>query len=87
MQAARAIGVRDLVVIVKHIYPNVVPSLIVMATLDPAWIIIAESALSVLGLGIQPSIPSWAVMVSEGRNYLYEAGWVTLVPALSIYHS
>ncbi len=84
VQAARSIGVRDAAIIVKHILPNVFPSMVVMATLDVAWVIIFEAALSFLGLGIQPPTPSWGVMISDGRNYLFESEWMTLGPGLGI---
>ena len=84
VQAARSIGVRDAAIIVKHILPNVFPSMVVMATLDVAWVIIFEAALSFLGLGIQPPTPSWGVMISDGRNYLFESHWMSLGPGLGI---
>ena len=84
VQAAKSIGVRDVGIIVKHIMPNVFPSMVVMATLDVAWVIIFEAALSFLGLGIQPPTPSWGVMISDGRNYLFESEWMALGPGLAI---
>ena len=73
IQAARSIGVRHTVIILRHVVPNVLPSIVVMATLDIAFVIIFEAALSFLGLGIQPPTPSWGVMISDGRNYLFES--------------
>ena len=84
IQAARSIGVRHSVIILRHVVPNVLPSIIVMATLDIAFVIIFEAALSFLGLGIQPPTPSWGVMISDGRNYLFESLWMTLGPGLAI---
>jgi ABC-type dipeptide/oligopeptide/nickel transport system permease subunit len=82
--AARCIGVGGGAILLRHILPNVLPTIIVMATLDVAWVIIFEAALSFLGLGVQPPVPSWGVMISEGRNYLYESQWMTLGPGLAI---
>lgn len=82
--AARSIGVSGPRIVLGHVIPNVLPSILVMATLDIAWVIIFEAALSFLGLGVQPPTPSWGVMISEGRNYLYESHWMTLAPGLAI---
>ncbi len=85
VQAAKAIGVSDFKIIFGHVLPNALPALIVIATLDIAWVIIFESALSFLGLGIQPPTPSWGVMLSEARNYLYESEWMTIVPGTALF--
>jgi ABC-type dipeptide/oligopeptide/nickel transport system permease subunit len=82
--AARSIGVSGARIVIGHVIPNVLPTILVMATLDIAWVIIFEAALSFLGLGVQPPTPSWGVMISEGRNYLYESHWMTLGPGLAI---
>lgn len=84
IQAARCIGVSSVAIVLRHILPNVLPTIIVMATLDVAWVIIFEAALSFLGLGVQPPTPSWGVMISEGRNYLYESHWMSLGPGVAI---
>jgi ABC-type dipeptide/oligopeptide/nickel transport system permease subunit len=84
VQAARSIGVSGWRIVIDHVIPNVMPMILVMATLDIAWVIIFEAALSFLGLGVQPPTPSWGVMISEGRNYLYESHWMTLGPGLAI---
>jgi ABC-type dipeptide/oligopeptide/nickel transport system permease subunit len=84
IQAARCIGVGSGTIVLRHVIPNVLPVIIVMATLDVAWVIIFEAALSFLGLGVQPPTPSWGVMISEGRNYLYDSHWMTLGPGLAI---
>jgi len=84
IQAARCIGVSAVTIVLRHVIPNVLPTIIVMATLDVAWVIIFEAALSFLGLGVQPPTPSWGVMISEGRNYLYESHWMSLGPGLAI---
>jgi len=85
VQAAKAIGVSDLQIIRGHILPNALPSLIVLGTLDVAWVIIFESALSFLGLGIQPPTSSWGIMLSEARNYLYESPWMTIWPGVALF--
>ncbi|MGH7264133.1 MAG: ABC transporter permease [Candidatus Rokuibacteriota bacterium] len=84
VQASRSIGVADGQIILQHLLPNALPTLIVLATLDVAVIVIAEAAMSFLGLGIQPPTPSWGMMISDGRNYLYESYWMTLAPGLAI---
>jgi ABC-type dipeptide/oligopeptide/nickel transport system permease subunit len=84
VQAARGIGVPEWRIITGHILPNTLPALVVLATLDVAVIVLAEAAMSFLGLGIQPPTPSWGTMISDGRNYLYEAPWMTLAPGLGI---
>jgi ABC-type dipeptide/oligopeptide/nickel transport system permease subunit len=84
VQAARGMGVSEWRIITGHILPNTLPALVVLATLDVAVIVLAEAAMSFLGLGIQPPTPSWGTMISDGRNYLYEAAWMTLAPGLGI---
>lgn len=84
VQAARSIGVGHAAIMIKHILPNALPSIIVLATLDIAVIIISEAAMSFLGLGIQPPTPSWGMMISDGRNYLYDSYWMVLGPGIAI---
>jgi peptide/nickel transport system permease protein len=69
-------------VILRHILPNVLSSLVVVATLELARAIILEATLSFLGLGIQPPTPSWGVMVQEGREYLDSAWWISTFPGI-----
>jgi peptide/nickel transport system permease protein len=69
-------------VILRHILPNVLSSLVVVATLELARAIVLEATLSFLGLGIQPPTPSWGVMVQEGREYLDSAWWISTFPGL-----
>ena len=85
VQAARAIGVHPLRIIRGHILPNTLPAIIVLATLDIAWVIIFESALSFLGLGIQPPTPSWGIMLAEARNFIYESPWMTIFPGAALF--
>jgi ABC-type dipeptide/oligopeptide/nickel transport system permease subunit len=84
VHAARGMGVPERRIILDHILPNTLPAIVVLATLDVAVIVLAEAAMSFLGLGIQPPTPSWGTMISDGRNYLYEAPWMTLAPGLGI---
>ena len=84
VEAARAIGARDLFILVRYILPNVVAPLIVTATLGLGGAILAAAALSFLGLGSQPPTPEWGRMLSEGRDYLREAWWISTFPGLAI---
>lgn len=84
VEAARALGAHDGRILARHILPNVLTPMIVIATLQMAQMIIAESALSFLGLGVQPIIPSWGSMLADGRNYLTSAWWVATLPGLAI---
>jgi ABC-type dipeptide/oligopeptide/nickel transport system permease subunit len=82
--AAETIGVSTPRIMLVHILPNVLPSILVLATLDMAFVIIFESSLTFLGLGIQPPTPTWGYMLSEGRNYLQESPWMSIVPGGAI---
>jgi peptide/nickel transport system permease protein len=81
---ARSIGAHDSGIIFRHILPNVVSPIIVYATLRIAFAIIATSSLSFLGLGAKPPSPEWGVMLSDGREFLRVAPWVTTFPGLAI---
>src|SRR5262249_16504834 len=80
--AARALGVRDARIVLHHILPNVVPVIIVAATLRVAYVILVEASLSYLGVGVQPPTPSCGNMVAEGRSVLTLAPWISLFPGL-----
>ena len=82
VDAIQALGGSVARVIVRHILPNVLSSLVVVATLELARAIVLEATLSFLGLGIQPPTPSWGVMVQEGREYLDSAWWISTFPGL-----
>lgn len=71
-------------IILKHIFPNVVNSLVVLATLQMSWVIILEAGLSFLGAGIPPPTPSWGLMVAEGRGYVRDGWWLSVFPGLAI---
>ena len=82
--AARALGARSPRVILLHVLPNVINPVIVMATLGLAGAILAEAALSFLGLGVQPPIPSWGAMLTAGRRYLGLANHLAIFPGAAI---
>ena len=85
VEAARAVGNSHLRIALRHILPNVVPPLIVQATLAVAAAIIAEAALSFLGLGQQPPAPSWGSMLNTAKNYIDNAPWMAIWPGVSIF--
>ncbi len=84
VESARAIGAPDRIIVIRHILPNILPPVTVIATFSVARVIIAEASLSFLGLGIPPPTPSWGAMLDEGRNYIATAWWLALFPGLSI---
>lgn len=84
VEAARAIGCPDMKILFRHILPNVVGPVIVLATLDVASAVLAASSLSFLGLGVQPPTAEWGYMLNEGRNYLRSAPWITFFPGMTI---
>jgi peptide/nickel transport system permease protein len=84
VQAAHALGLRDWRIIVRHILPNAFTPWLVVATLDMARVIVIESALSFLGLGVQPPTPTWGGMLADGRVYITTAWWLATFPGLAI---
>ncbi|HXH10468.1 MAG TPA: ABC transporter permease [Alphaproteobacteria bacterium] len=84
VQAAHAIGVSNFKIIFAHIMPNTFSSVIVMATLQTAQAILAEAALSFLGLGTGRTYPSWGQMIALGRDYISIAWWISTFPGLAI---
>jgi peptide/nickel transport system permease protein len=82
VDAIHALGGSVMRIVVRHILPNVLSSLVVVATLELARAIVLEATLSFLGLGIQPPTPSWGGMVHEGREYLDSAWWISTFPGL-----
>ena len=84
VEAARSIGVSGWNIIRRHILPNCLPTLIVLFTLNVPAAILTESSLSFLGLGIQPPSASWGLMVNTGRQYLYNAPWLSFAPSAAI---
>jgi peptide/nickel transport system permease protein len=84
VEGARALGADDLAILRRHLLPNVLPSITVVATFSVARTIIAEASLSFLGLGLPAPAPSWGAMLDEGRNYLTTGWWLALFPGLAI---
>jgi len=84
VSAARVMGAGPVRIVLRHIAPIVLPTLITVATLDFAVVMLAESALSFLGIGIQPPEITWGLMVAQGRNYLSVAWWLAFWPGLAI---
>jgi peptide/nickel transport system permease protein len=84
VQAARVMGASDARIVLRHILPVVIPTLVTIATLDFAFVMLAESSLSFLGIGIQPPDVTWGLMVAQGRPYLAREWWLALFPGLAI---
>lgn len=84
VEASRAIGASSGRIIVQHILPNVWAPIIVMASFAVANTILAEGALSFLGMGVPPSVPTWGGILAEGRNYISVAWWIVTFPGLAI---
>lgn len=85
VEAARAIGASDSRIMFRHILPNMVSPLLVLATLEVALLVLAEAGLSFLGFGLLPPEPSWGLMISRGREYMREAWWMITLPGLAIF--
>ena len=86
VQASKALGARDVRIVLFHVLPSVVAPVLIAVTLGVAAAIMAESSLSFLGLGVQPPTPSWGAMIADGRdlNQLRNAPWTSLAPGLAI---
>ena len=84
VEAAHSIGVKNGVIMLRHILPNCIPSLIVLFTLNVPSAILSESTLSFLGIGVQPPAASWGLMVSQARQFLFTHPWLALAPSISI---
>ncbi len=84
VESAKATGVNDVVIMTRHIFPNCLPSLIVLFTLGIPGAIMSEASLSFLGVGAQPPTPSWGLMVSRGKEFLFSAPWVAISPGIAI---
>jgi peptide/nickel transport system permease protein len=85
VEAARAVGNPPTRIALKHILPNILPALIVQATISVATAIIAEASLSFLGLGQQPPAPSWGSMLNTAQRFLTNAPWMAIWPGLAIF--
>jgi peptide/nickel transport system permease protein len=84
VDAARTFGARSNAIIGRHVIPVVLPTLLTLATLEFCYVMLAESSLSFLGIGIQPPDVSWGLMVAQGRQYLQTAWWLSFFPGLAI---
>jgi len=84
VQAASALGMSRLRLLFRHVLPNVVPSIIVVASLQFSSFIVAEAAISFLGFGVQPPTPAWGSMLSESRDFLYVAWWLAAFPGAAL---
>ena len=84
VEAARALGVRDVGIILRHVLPNCLSPVIVQGSFVFAAAVLTEAALSFLGVGVPPYIPSWGNILSEGRLYLQQAPWLVLYPGAAI---
>jgi peptide/nickel transport system permease protein len=82
--AARAIGCSTPRIVLSEILPNILNPLIVVATLEMAHAILLEAALSFLGLGVQPPLPSWGLMIAEGKQYMFFSAWVIAIPGIAL---
>jgi len=85
VEAAQAIGVRDSVIIWRHILPNTISPILVQATVDLGTVILAMGGLAFLGLGTQPPSPDWGLMVSDGRTYILTQPWIATFPGIAIF--
>ncbi len=81
---ARIAGCSNLTIMFRHIVPNLVPSILVLATLHVGYVIVLEAALSFLGVGLPPPTPSWGVMVADGRGLIEQAWWISILPGIAI---
>jgi peptide/nickel transport system permease protein len=84
VEAALAMGHNDLYIIFRHILPNCMAPLVINATVSLAYAILSEAALSFLGLGAPPPAPSWGNILSDARNFMLDAPWMTIFPGLAI---
>ena len=82
--AAQAAGASTSRIVLREVLPNVAPQLIVVATLEAASAILLEAALSFLGLGVQPPLPSWGLMISEAKNYMFFSFWLIAIPGTAL---
>jgi peptide/nickel transport system permease protein len=84
VEAARALGATPSRIMLKHVFPNVMTSMVVVATITIPGVILAEATLSFLGLGVPPDVPTWGTMVSQGQDFLASAWWVSVFPGVAI---
>jgi peptide/nickel transport system permease protein len=85
VEAARAAGVRPLVIVFRHILPNTIAPVIVQASMDFGSVVLTLASLSFLGLGAQVPTPEWGLMINTGRTYFVNAPWYVTYPGLAIF--
>jgi peptide/nickel transport system permease protein len=85
VRASRSVGASDLRLLTRHVLPNAAPPIIVQTSISLAFAVLAEAALSFLGLGTQPPNPSWGLMLAEGRGYIDLAWWIAFFPGMAIF--
>lgn len=85
VEAAQSIGVRDSVIILRHILPNCISPILVQATIDLGTVILAMGGLAFLGLGTQPPSPDWGLMIADGRTAILKQWWLSTFPGLAIF--
>ena len=83
--AARAAGASRAHILLREVLPNIASHLLVVATLEMALAILLEAALSFLGLGVPPPLPSWGLMIAEGKDYMFFSPWVIMVPGITLF--
>lgn len=83
--SARAAGCSSLRIVLGEVLPNIADKLVIIATLEMAHAIILEAALSFLGLGVQPPLPSWGLMIADGKTYMFFSPWLITVPGLALF--
>ena len=84
IDAAIAVGGRRLTIVFREVIPNIANSILVIATIELGYIILAEAALSFLGLGVQQPIAAWGLMINEGKQFMYAKPWLIMIPGLAL---
>jgi peptide/nickel transport system permease protein len=85
VRASRSVGASDVRLLTRHVLPNAAPPIIVQTSISLAFAVLAEAALSFLGLGTQPPNPSWGLMLAEGRGFIDLAWWIAFFPGMAIF--
>ena len=85
VDAARAMGIRESRIIIRHIVPNSLGPIVVQATIDIGTVILAAGSLAFIGLGARPPAPDWGLMVAEGRQFILDEWWISTFPGLAIF--
>jgi peptide/nickel transport system permease protein len=85
VRASRSVGASDFRLLTRHVLPNAAPPIIVQTSISLAFAVLAEAALSFLGLGTQPPAPSWGRMLAEGRGFIQDAWWLAFFPGMAIF--